>query len=225
MVCQRRHLRKGNRRSLDRLSGRMGAFPGRGPAALGISVARFTAGRGESAGRLGARTRSAAPRAPLSRAVLNARSNALAHALLAQGVARQEPVGVLTGRSIALPETVLAIWKAGGCYLPLVMDLPADRLAFMARDAGIRVLVVLDGHRLPASLAETGCQIFRPESLSEAFLRSHVQPPEIGHGVGGSDLACIIYTSGSTGVPKGVMLHHQGLINLGVAMDATLDIR
>jgi amino acid adenylation domain-containing protein/thioester reductase-like protein len=160
-----------------------------------------------------------------SYAVLNARSNALAHALLALGVARQEPVGVLTGRSIALPETVLSIWKAGACYLPLVMDLPADRLAFIARDAGIRVLVVLDGHRLPASLAETGCQIFRPESLSEAFLRSHGQPPEIGDGVGGSDLACIIYTSGSTGVPKGVMLHHQGLINLGVAMDATLDIR
>src|ERR1022692_2272919 len=178
MVCQRRHLRKGNRRGLDRLPGRMGAFPGRGPAALGISVARFTAGRGESAGRLGARPRSASPGAQLTRAVralgthsartprpdhrtgaqsyavLNARSNALAHALLALGVARQEPVGVLTGRSIALPETVLSIWKAGGCYLPLVMDLPADRLAFMARDAGIRVLVVLDGHRLPASLAE-----------------------------------------------------------------------
>jgi len=160
-----------------------------------------------------------------SYAVLNARSNALAHALLTLGVARQEPVGVFTDRSLALPETVLSIWKAGGCYLPLVRDLPADRLAFMARDAGIRVLVVLDGHALPAPLAETGCQVFRPESLSEAFLRSHGQPPEIGDGVGGSDLACIIYTSGSTGVPKGVMLHHQGLNNLGVAMDATLDIR
>jgi len=160
-----------------------------------------------------------------SYAVLNARSNALAHALLALGVARQEPVGVFTDRSLALPETVLSIWKAGGCYLPLVRDLPADRLAFMARDAGIRVLVVLDGHPLPGRLAETGCKVFRPESLSEAFLRGHGQPPEIGDGVGGSDLACIIYTSGSTGVPKGVMLHHQGLINLGVAMDATLDIR
>ena len=159
-----------------------------------------------------------------SYAVLNARSNALAHALLALGVARQEPVGVFTDRSLALPETVLSIWKAGGCYLPLVRDLPADRLAFMARDAGIRVLIVLDGLAVPAALAETGCQIFRPESLSEEFLRGHGQLPEIGDGVGGSDLACIIYTSGSTGAPKGVMLHHRGLVNLGVAVDA-LDIR
>ena len=161
-----------------------------------------------------------------SYAVLSARSNALAHALLSLGVARQERVGVLTDRSIALPETVLSIWKAGGCYLPLVRELPADRLAFIARDAGIRVLVVLDGLEPPASLAGTGCQVFRPESLSEAFLSSHGQLPEIaGGGVRGSELAYIIYTSGSTGVPKGVMLHHQGLINLGVAMDATLDIR
>jgi amino acid adenylation domain-containing protein/thioester reductase-like protein len=158
-------------------------------------------------------------------AELNARSNALAHALLAQGVARQEAVGVFTGRSIALPETVLAIWKAGGCYLPLVRELPADRLAFMAREAGIRVLVVIDGHAVPAPLAATGCRVFRPESLAEDFLCSHGQAPEIAQGAAGSNLACIIYTSGSTGAPKGVMLHHRGLINLGVGMDAMLDIR
>jgi len=161
-----------------------------------------------------------------SYADLNARSNALAHALLALGVARQEPVAVLTDRSIALPETVLAIWKAGACYLPLVKDLPADRLAFMARDAGIRVLVVLDGHEPPSSLIDIGCQVLRPENISEEFLSGHGQPPEIsGDGIRGSDLAYIMYTSGSTGVPKGVMLHHQGLMNLGVGMDATLGIR
>jgi len=161
-----------------------------------------------------------------SYAELNARSNALAHALVQQGVKRQEVVGVLTERSIALPETVLSIWKAGGCYLPLVMDLPPDRLSFIARDAGIRVLVVLDGLEPPAALAETGCKIFRPESLSEAFLRSHGHPLEIaGDVAGASDPACIIYTSGSTGMPKGVMLHHEGLNNLGVAGDAMLDIR
>ncbi len=161
----------------------------------------------------------------LSYAELDARSNALAHALLARGVARQEMVGVFTDRSIALPETVLAIWKAGGCYLPLVKDLPADRLSVIARDAGIRVLVILDGLETPPSLVGTGCQVFRPESLDEAFLSSHSQPVETGgDGVRGSDLAYVIHTSGSTGVPKGVMLRHQGLNNLAVGIVAALDM-
>ena len=161
-----------------------------------------------------------------SYAVLNARANALAHALLAIGLARQERVGVLTDRSAALPETALAIWKAGGCYLPLVKDLPIDRMDFIARDAGIRIVVALDGNEPPSSWVETGCQVFRPETLSQEFVSSHGHPPEIGEGgARASDLAYIIYTSGSTGVPKGVMLRHQGLNNLGVGMAAVLNIR
>ena len=156
---------------------------------------------------------------------IDSRSNALAHALLAMGLARQEVIGVLTGRSVALPEIVLAIWKAGGCYLPLDKDLPADRLAFIARDAGIRVLAVLDGLQLPAPLVATGCQVFRPESLDQAYLFSHSHPVEIlEDGIGGSQLAYIIYTSGSTGEPKGVMLRHQGLNNLAVGIAAALDM-
>jgi amino acid adenylation domain-containing protein/thioester reductase-like protein len=160
-----------------------------------------------------------------SYAEVNARANALAHALLAHGVAREEPVGVLTDRSVALPETVLAIWKAGACYMPLAIDLPADRLAFIARDAGMRVVVVLDGNQPPPSLLATGCLIFRPESLSEAFLAAHGHPPKMAGGIHDSDLAYIIYTSGSTGAPKGVMLHHQGLNNLGMGAAAALGIR
>jgi len=117
-----------------------------------------------------------------SYAALNARANALAHALLALGVARQEPVGVFADRSVALPETAMAIWKAGGCYLPLVTDLPADRLAFISRDAGIRFLVVLDGKEPPAALVETGCEIFRPETIAESFLSSHDQRPQLAGG-------------------------------------------
>jgi amino acid adenylation domain-containing protein/thioester reductase-like protein len=164
-------------------------------------------------------------RETMSYAELDARSNALAHALLDRGLARREVVGVFTDRSIALPETVLAIWKAGGCYLPLVTDLPGDRLAFIASDARIRLLVVLDGLETPPALAGTGCQIFRPESLDGAYVASHGQPVETGgDGVRGSDLAYVIYTSGSTGAPKGVMLRHQGLNNLAVGIVAALDM-
>jgi hypothetical protein len=53
---------------------------------------------------------------------VNARADALAHALLDLDLKRGEPVAVLTERSAALPETVLAIWKAGAatCRWPRI---------------------------------------------------------------------------------------------------------
>ena len=153
----------------------------------------------------------------LSYAELNARADALAHALLGLGVARGEPVGVLTERSAALPGAALAIWKAGACYLPLTRDLPAERLAFIARDAGIRVLVVLDGHEPPPELAEVGCRIVRPENL-----QAGAAPP--AHDGDPDDPAYILYTSGSTGVPKGVVLRHRGMMNLALGATTRFDV-
>ncbi len=160
-----------------------------------------------------------------SYAAVDARSNTFAHALQELGVERGAVVGVFTGQSLALPELVLAIWKAGGCYLPLVKDLPAERLAFMAHDAGVRVLVVLDELEPPEQLVEMGCQIFRPESLPEPYFSNHSKPVDTGGcGVDGSELAYIIYTSGSTGEPKGVMLRHQGLNNLALGVATALEM-
>lgn len=152
-----------------------------------------------------------------SYSALNACADVLVRLLKKRGCAPQEPIGVYTGRSIFLPATVLAIWKAGGCYVPLATDLPVNRLKFIIQDAGIKRLVVLDGRPLPAALAETGCSVLRPEALSpdptQKPLRSECSGP-----------AYIIYTSGSTGVPKGVVLAHQGLNNLAVALSGALNI-
>lgn len=143
-------------------------------------------------------------------------ASALAQVLLDQGLARGEPVGVFTRRSPLLPEVVLAIWKAGGCYLPLAAELPAGRLAFMARDAGIRLLLALDGLSPPAELAALAT-VLRPELLDlPAQARVEQSRPE--------DPAYIIYTSGSTGEPKGVELLHAGLLNLGLAGAETLGL-
>ncbi|WP_114858512.1 non-ribosomal peptide synthetase [Azospirillum brasilense] len=161
----------------------------------------------------------------VSYATMNARANALAHALLAQGVRSGDAVSVLTERSPALPEAVLAIWKAGAAYLPLTRDLPADRLAFIARDAAIRVIVALDGHPLPDALAQAGYAVLRPEALSEEFRAAHAHEPEAGERSGPGDPAYIIHTSGSTGVPKGVVLHHGGMLNLGLSMARMMGIQ
>ncbi|OYD81562.1 non-ribosomal peptide synthetase [Azospirillum brasilense] len=161
----------------------------------------------------------------VSYAAMNARTNALAHALLAQGVRTGDAVGVLTERSPALPEAVLAIWKAGAAYLPLTRDLPADRLAFIARDAAIRVVVALDGHALPDALAQAGYAVLRPESLTGDFRAAHAHEPEAGERSTPGDPAYIIHTSGSTGVPKGVVLHHGGLLNLGLSMARMMGVQ
>ena len=144
--------------------------------------------------------------------IINKRSDALAHAILKHNVQRGETVGVLTERSTSLPETVLAIWKAGACYLPLTADLPAERLAFMVRDSALRNIIALDALVVPSQLCSDNLIILRPEELLTETLDS----PVINSAITPDDPAYIIYTSGSTGLPKGVVLSHKGLLNLGL---------
>ena len=160
-------------------------------------------------------------------AAVNARTDALAYTLLDLDVKPGETVAVLTGRSAALPETVLAIWKAGGCYLPLVAELPAERLAFIAQDAGIRILIVLDGLALPPGLDTDQYTILRPEELPPADRTSAgtLEPLRADMEIAPTDHAYILYTSGSTGMPKGVVLLHGGLLNLALGAAEILGLR
>lgn len=159
-----------------------------------------------------------------SYAALNVRVTALAHALRKNGIKKDEPIGVFTRRSIHLPEIVLAIWKAGACYVPLATDLPADRLAFIAQDAALHQIVVSDGQSLPPELVNAGYVVLRPETLLQETFNDNIcdttdsKPEDFAP-------AYIIYTSGSTGIPKGVVLSHQGLNNLGVALSSALGIK
>lgn len=79
------------------------------------------------------------------------RANVLAHALIAHGVTREQPVGVLTERSGMLPLALLAILKAGGAYVPMGADLPVDRLVDMIQQSKMRCVIALDGLAPPSS--------------------------------------------------------------------------
>jgi len=151
-------------------------------------------------------------------AALVARADRLADVLRRHGARPGRPVGVLTHRSAALPEIVLAIWTAGAVYLPLAADLPPERLAFIAQDAGPDLLVALDGLEPPAGLDHL--PLLRPEHRPKIA----PVPRRAAAGPNGDDPAYIIYTSGSTGQPKGVVLTHLGLNNLGEALAAALEI-
>ncbi|GHJ35503.1 amino acid adenylation domain-containing protein [Streptomyces sp. TS71-3] len=138
------------------------------------------------------------------------RSRALAERLAADGAGPGVPVGICVERTPDLLVGILAILRAGSCYVPLDPRYPAERLNLMVRDSGTRLLLTT-----PASRA--GC----PAGPTAVVLGETVttEPGEKPVPVVPGDTAYVIYTSGSTGRPKGVAVRHGGCVAMLAEMD------
>lgn len=149
----------------------------------------------------------------LSYAELNAAANRLAHRLLAAGVGAETLVGVCLPRRPPLLAALLAVLKAGAAYLPLDPALPAERLSFMAQDAGIRVLIAdrRDADRVAPGAGSI--QVMLADSAEEQALVAGFTDENPARYPQPSRLAYLIYTSGSSGRPKGALLTHGGLMH------------
>ncbi len=145
----------------------------------------------------------------LSYAELNARANRLARQLRGLGVGPEVLVGVCMERSLELVIALYAILKAGGAWVPLDPEYPAERLAFLLEDTGVPVLLTQTGllDRLPASPARVLC-LDREADTGVGEAETNLEG-----GATAGNLAYVIYTSGSTGRPKGVMNEHRGICN------------
>ncbi|MFI5780464.1 non-ribosomal peptide synthase/polyketide synthase [Nocardia sp. NPDC051570] len=141
---------------------------------------------------------------------LEARSNRLARRLIAAGVGPESLVAVALPRSAELVVALLAVLKAGGGYLPVDPDYPADRIGFVLDDARPVCAVTSAGAGLPAGwftgpivdVHEDACD---GSPITDADRRAPLHP---------GNTAYVIYTSGSTGRPKGVVVPHRGVITL-----------
>ncbi|HEU0013594.1 MAG TPA: amino acid adenylation domain-containing protein [Longimicrobium sp.] len=144
--------------------------------------------------------------ASLTYAELDARANAAASALRGMGVGGGTPVGVAVERSAELIVALLAVLKAGGCYVPLDAAYPAERLAFMLEDAGVAALAV--GDAVPDALRSFAGPVLVLREVGDAG--DAIAPAEVGP----ESPAYILYTSGSTGTPKGVAVPHRAVVRL-----------
>ncbi len=142
----------------------------------------------------------------LSYAELNCRANRLAHYLIARGVKPETRVGIGMERHLDMAVALLGTLKAGGAYVPLDPAYPQDRLAYIAEDSGIELLLMQSHLRkhLPAFAAAAVIEL---DTLDSSGLPGH--NPQVA--LHGDNLAYVIYTSGSTGRPKGAANRHASL--------------
>ncbi|MGW8959227.1 amino acid adenylation domain-containing protein [Paenibacillus sp. NPDC055715] len=138
---------------------------------------------------------------------LNETANRLAHTLRDAGVKSDEPVGILTERSLDMITGTLAILKAGGAYVPVDPQYPEDRIRYMLEDSGAKLLLaqqdLLDRCYFDGQIVNL--------NDDDSYSTDH---SNLGIDGAGNHAAYVIYTSGSTGKPKGVVVEHQSVVRL-----------
>jgi amino acid adenylation domain-containing protein len=163
-------------------------------------------------------------------AELDATSHRLAGLLRSLGIRPGSFVAIIDHRGTDFVVAMLAIWKAGGAYIPIDAGYPEDRVRYMLQDSESPVALVGAGAlaRFALPIAEstslTDVVCLHSDSLPSFSGRSGPRvhqvhdwlssaPADASPKALATDPAYMIYTSGSTGRPKGAIVRHDGAVN------------
>jgi amino acid adenylation domain-containing protein len=152
---------------------------------------------------------------------LNRLSNSLAHRLIELDVKPDTVVGLYLERWPSRVIGLLGVLKAGGAYLPLDPDHPAERVTAMLQDSGASVL--LTEEHLRGRLSGKTRAVLTLDSLGGSLADADRGNPEVG--IDCDNLAYVVFTSGSTGRPKGVMVSHRSLLAATSAWELSYSLR
>ncbi|MBY8884721.1 non-ribosomal peptide synthetase [Streptomyces sp. PTM05] len=136
------------------------------------------------------------------------RAGGLAARLQATGVGRGDVCGVALSRSADLVVAMLAVARAGGCYVPLDTGAPRRRSAAQLTDSMARCLIAAPEDRDHASALVPGLTVV--DVVRECDTAPHVSDPEIS----GDDPLYVNFTSGTSGRPKAVVVPHRAVRHL-----------
>ncbi len=154
---------------------------------------------------------------PITYAELNSKANQLAVVLIEKNIGPDDMVGVNVNRSIDLMVATIGVHKAGAAYVPLDPAFPAERIAYMVKDAGMKLVITQED--IKADLPESDAEVLCVDSI--AYSSDDAPNPNVD--MTSAHLAYVIYTSGSTGNPKGVMVEHRNATNFFVGMDERVE--
>ncbi|MGE7437928.1 non-ribosomal peptide synthetase [Kitasatospora sp. NPDC001175] len=140
---------------------------------------------------------------------LDRRAARLASELTARGIGTDDLVGLCADPSVDLIVGILGILKAGAAYVPIDPLAPADRMAYVVADSGMKVLVATPELRdqLPAAVLESVDAVSTVQDGARDGAQGGAPEPALHP----SQLVYLMYTSGTTGRPKGVGLPHTAI--------------
>ncbi|MEM6799522.1 MAG: amino acid adenylation domain-containing protein, partial [Planctomycetota bacterium] len=151
----------------------------------------------------------------LSYGDLDTRSAAVVSALQNAGAGVDDAVVVCLPRSIDSIVAMLGVWRAGCVYVPVDAELAPQRLAFVAEDAGAKIVIGSSELAPPP-----GCRVL---TLDDALKNGSPGAPAVR--LEPDARAYVIYTSGSTGTPKGVECEHRGIVGFITAQTEIMQPR
>ncbi|SMO96929.1 amino acid adenylation domain-containing protein, partial [Chryseobacterium rhizoplanae] len=166
----------------------------------------------------------------LSYCDLNEKANQLAHYLIQHyDIRPDELIPICFNRSEKMLIGILGVLKAGGAYVPVDPGYPADRLSHILNDTGARLVLAEEEtvsklHEYVSAIANKGPVILNLDDAEAADgIQKYFRKNPVT-GVRPDHLAYVIYTSGTTGRPKGVMIEHNGVVNLIEQQASILDM-
>ncbi|WP_425310089.1 Pls/PosA family non-ribosomal peptide synthetase [Ammonicoccus fulvus] len=141
---------------------------------------------------------------------LDERANQVAHYLAAEyGIRPGDRVGIMIERSVPMYAVLLGIQKAGATFVPIDPSAPVDRVAFIASDSDLSLIVTTTS--LAEACAEAETAVMLTDAEASELANCPTWRPELP--LEGDPLCYIIYTSGSTGRPKGVEIAQSSIAN------------
>ncbi len=142
--------------------------------------------------------------------------SAVASALQIAGIKPGDTVAVLGPKGAEQIIALLAILAAGGVYLPIGVDQPADRTEKILATGGVRMALYC-GDLAPS---------WKPSlTVTEALrIGRRAEGPFVPAATDPHELAYVLFTSGSTGEPKGVEVTHDAAMNTAEFLYGHFDI-
>lgn len=147
---------------------------------------------------------------------LNDKVNVLANYLIKKGIKGNVPVVLLLDRSLEMIISILAVLKTGGYYVPIDPSWPKDRVSYILKSSGAKVIltnVKNNNKKFKATIIDVNNVLKRNDNNKEIKVNTKI-----------NDLLYILYTSGSTGKPKGVLISNKNVSGFLNAMYKTYSL-